>query len=42
MYILWCTFVTFSNDNDQLEKQSFIFPNLLNRGYKEVNIFIIV
>ena len=31
---------TFCYDNNQLEKQSFIFPNLLYRDYKEVNILV--
>ena len=33
-------FFAFYYDNDHLEKQSFIFPNLLHRGHKEVNVLI--
>ena len=35
-------FVAFYYDNKKLEKQSFIFPNLLHSGYEEVNVLISV
>ena len=42
LHILCGTFSVFYWANDQLGKQSFMPPNLLHRGYKEINMLIIV
>ena len=40
--ILYCTFFVFYYYNEWLEEQSFMFPNLIHRVYKEMHILITV